>query len=207
MWCPFFHVVGDFFGMENYFIKMYTDPGVVHAVTSHVVDFYLETNTRWFNQAKEYHTAGFIGNDFGTQLGLFISPECFDEFILPYIKRLLEPIRKAGLHIAFHSCGAVDKIIPKLIDSGVEILHPLQAKAKDMGALNLEKNYGKDLIFLGGVDTQELLPFGTAAAVREEVLRLRDIFGDHFIVSPSHEALLPNVPFENVIAMSEAAKE
>jgi len=129
------------------------------------------------------------------------------ELVNQTIKKLLAPIKKAGLHIAFHSCGAVDKIIPKLIDSGVEILHPLQAKAKNMDAVNLEKKYGKDLVFLGGVDTQDLLPFRTAAEVREEVLRLRDIFGAHFIVSPSHEALLPNVPFENVVAMSEAAKQ
>ena len=207
MWCPFFHVVGDFFGMENYFAKMYTDPDVVHAVTSRVVDFYVETNTRWFSLAKDYQTAGFIGNDFGTQLDLFVSPDCFDKFMLPYIKRLLEPAKKAGMHLAFHSCGAIDRIIPKFIDCGVEILHPLQAKARDMEAVKLEAKYGKDLIFLGGVDTQELLPFKTAADVREEVLRLRDIFGDHFIVSPSHEAILPNVPFENVVAMSKAAKE
>ena len=207
MWCPFFHVVGDFFGMENYFIKMYTDPDVVHAVTSHVVDFYVETNTRWFDLAKDYHTAGFIGNDFGTQLDLFISPDCFKEFLLPYIKRLLEPAKKAGLHSAFHCCGAIEKIIPEFIGCGVEILHPLQAKARGMDAVSLEKKYGKDLVFMGGVDTQELLTFKSAAEVRDEVLRLRDIFGDHFIVSPSHEALLPNVPFENVVAMSKAAKE
>nr|AGS57587.1 hypothetical protein [uncultured bacterium] len=207
MWCPFFHVAGDFFGMENYFIKMYTNPDVVHAVTSHIVDFYIETNKRWFEIAKDYCTASFIGNDFGTQRDLFISPECFDKFVLPYIKRLLEPIKKTGLHIAFHCCGSVDRIIPKLIDCGVEILHPIQAKAKGMEAVNLERKYGKDLVFLGGVDTQELLPFGTPAQVREEVLRLRDVFGDHFIVSPSHEALLPHVPFENVMAMCKAAKE
>ena len=207
MWCPFFHVVGDFFGMENYFTKMYTNPGVVHAVTSHIVDFYVETNTRWLSLVKDYHTAGFVGNDFGTQLDLFISPECFDTFILPYIKKILEPAKKAGLHVAFHSCGAVDRIIPKLIDSGVEILHPIQALAVNMEAAQLEKKYGRDLVFLGGVDTQDLLPFRKPADVREEVLRLRDIFGDHFIVSPSHEALLPHVPFENVVAMSKAAKE
>jgi uroporphyrinogen decarboxylase len=87
------------------------------------------------------------------------------------------------------------------------VLHPLQALAKNMEAKNLETQYGKDLIFMGGVDTQQLLPFGKKEQIREEVLRLRDIFKDHFIVSPSHEALLPNVPFENAMAMSKAAKE
>ena len=60
---------------------------------------------------------------------------------------------------------------------------------------------------MGGVDTQQLLVSKSPPEVREEVLRLRGIFGDHFIVSPSHEALLPNVSFENVLAMSKAAKE
>ena len=207
MWCPFFHVVSDFFGMENYFVKMHTDKEVVHAVTSHVVDFYVETNKRFLSLTGKYLEAGFFGNDLGTQLDLMISTECFDEFLLPYLKRIVATIQEAGLRVAFHCCGAIDKIIPSMIDMGVEILHPLQALASNMDAKSLEEKYGKDLIFMGGVDTQQLLPFGSPQDVREEVLRLRDIFGDHFIVSPSHEALLPNVPLENVLAMSKAAKE
>ena len=61
-WCPFFHVVADFLGMENYFIKMHTHPEVVHAVTRHVVDFYLEANRRYFDQAQELVDAFFFGS-------------------------------------------------------------------------------------------------------------------------------------------------
>jgi uroporphyrinogen decarboxylase len=61
-----------------------------------------------------------------------ISPECFDEFILPYIRRIVETIREADLKVAMHSCGSIDRIIPRLIDLGVDILHPLQAQAKGM---------------------------------------------------------------------------
>jgi uroporphyrinogen decarboxylase len=60
---------------------------------------------------------------------------------------------------------------------------------------------------MGGVDTQRLLPIGTADEVRREVRRLKGIFGPNFIVSPSHETILPNVPPENVAAMAEAALE
>jgi len=63
-WCPFFHEVADFFGMENYFVKMYTHPEVVHAVTRHVVDFYLEANTRFFKLAGDRVDGFFFGNDF-----------------------------------------------------------------------------------------------------------------------------------------------
>jgi uroporphyrinogen decarboxylase len=61
--------------------------------------------------------------------------------------------------------------------------------------------------FVGGVDTQELLIRMTPSEIKEEVRRLRRHFGTNFVVSPSHEAILPNVPFENVVAMAEAAHE
>ncbi len=204
MWCPFFHVLSDFFGMENYFCKMYTHPEVVHAATERVVDFYVRANRRVLRATGQYLIAGFFGNDLGTQQNLMISPESYDAFIHPYILRIIGTIREAGLKVAMHSCGAVDRIIPQLIDAGVEILHPLQARAKEMDAAGLAARYKGDLTFMG-VSTQWLLPFGTAKQVYDEVCR-RDLFGDGFIVSPSHEALLPNVPYENVVAMAEAAK-
>ena len=106
-----------------------------------------------------------------------------------------------------HSCGAVFDIIPRLIDLGIDALHPLQAKAANMQPEKLAKEFKNDLVFIGGVDTQELLPFGTPQEVKDEVHRLKDIFGSRYIVSPSHEALLENVSIENVVAMSEAAAE
>jgi uroporphyrinogen decarboxylase len=60
---------------------------------------------------------------------------------------------------------------------------------------------------MGGLDAQQILPFGTADEIREEVRRLKKLFGPNYIVSPSHETLLPNVPLENVVAMMEAAWE
>ena len=81
MGCPFFHIVADFFGMENYFVKMHTDPEVVEAVTRRVCEFYLETNERFFEQAGGELDGFFFLNDFGSQLNLLISPEFFDHFM------------------------------------------------------------------------------------------------------------------------------
>ncbi len=207
MWSPFFHHVADFFGMDNYFIKMYTDPDVVQAVTEHVVDFYLQANELWFSRTAAHMDAFFFGNDFGSQLDMLISPELFGRFVLPYFKRLIDQAKRHGLPVVLHSCGAIDRIIPQLIDAGVDALHPIQALARNMEAENLARKYNGKLVFIGGVDTQRLLPFGTPQQVRDEVRRLRDLFGPNYVVSPSHEALLPNVPPENLAAMAEAAHE
>ncbi len=205
MWCPFFHMAADFFGMEEYFIKMHTDPKVVEAVTEHITEFYLAANEIYFDKMAGQLTSAFFGNDLGSQLSCLVSSEFFDKFIAPYTKRIIDQMKKYGLKVTLHSCGAIFDIIPKLIDLGIDCLHPLQAKAQGMEAEKLQKEFGNDIVFMGGVDTQDLLPFGTPQQIKDEVHRLRDIFKNNFIVSPSHEALLGNVSVENVIAMSEAA--
>lgn len=206
LWSPFFHLVDAFFGMENYYIKMYTNPDVVDAVTNHVVDIYLEANKRCFEQLGDKIDCFFFGNDLGSQRDLLISPDMFDRFVLPSIKKLVDCAKSYGKPVMLHSCGSIAKVIPSLIDAGIDALHPLQAKAYAMDADSLSQ-YKDDLIFVGGIDTQELLPFKSAQDVRDEVYRIKDILGDGLIVSPSHEALLANVPLENVIAMRDAAFE
>lgn len=207
MWTPFFHILCDLFGMEQYFINMYFKPAVVEAATERVVNFYLEANRRCFEECGREIDVFFFGNDFGTQLDLLISPEMFQKFVLPYLKKVVELAKSYGLPVMLHSCGAIGKIIPLLLDIGIDALHPLQARAKGMDAETLAKNYRGKLTFVGGVDTQDLLVNGSPEDVRREVLRLRKTFKERYIVSPSHEAILPNVPFENIRAMAEATFE
>ncbi len=207
MWGSFFHTVADFFGMENYFVKMYTDPAVVEAVTDHVVEFTLEANRRYFAAVGHGMDAYFFGNDFGTQLDLLISPKLFRRFVLPSFVKFTAQAKSYGYKVVLHSCGAIEKAIPALIDAGVDGLHPLQALARGMDAENLVRKYGPELVWIGGVDTQQLLPFGTPEEVTAEVRRLKEVFGPRYVVSPSHEALLPNVSVENLVAMANAAKE
>lgn len=207
MWMAFFHVLCDFFGMENYFIKMHTHPEVVEAATEKLVDFYLEANQKCLKALAGEIDVMFFGNDLGSQLDLLISPDAFRRFILPSFRRIVNQAKSYGLKVMLHSCGSISKIIPDLIDIGVDALHPLQAKAAGMSAAELSREYGNDILFVGGVDTQALLPFSTPEQIRDEVRKLKDTFGSRYIVSPSHEALLSNVPIENAIAMRDAAVE
>jgi uroporphyrinogen decarboxylase len=206
-WAPFFHNVMDLFGMEAYFVKMHTHPRVVEAVTAKVCEFYLEANRRFFLQAGDLVDGYFFGNDFGTQVDCLISPAHFDAFVLPWFKAFTDQAHASLYQVILHSCGSIYRVIPRLIEAGVECLHPLQARAGNMDAERLSREFKGRLAFLGGVDTQRLLVQATPAEVRDEVRRLRGLFGPCWVVSPSHEALLPNVPPENVAAMAEAAHE
>ncbi len=206
MWSCFFHIIADFFGMENYFIKMYECPEVVEAVTERVVDFYVEANEKFFAGLGDRADVMFFGNDFGTQLDLFVSPDLFRKFILPSFRRIIAVGKKYNKKIMLHSCGSIYRIIPDLIDAGVDILHPIQAKAAGMSAKDLAQ-YKNDLAFVGGIDAQDLFVNGTPQQIKDEVHRVRDILGPSIVISPSHEEILPNVPAENILAMAEASRD
>lgn len=204
IWSPFFHIVADFFGMENYFIKMYEAPEIVHEVTKRVVDFYVAANNKFFDGLDDRADVMFFGNDLGTQLDLFIAPKQFNEFVLPYIKQLVAVGKSHGKKVMMHSCGSIYRVIPDLIEAGVDILHPIQARAAGMSAKDLEQ-YKDRLSFVGGIDAQTFFVNASPAEIEAEVARVRGILSPGFVVSPSHEEILPNVPPENVKAMATAA--
>jgi uroporphyrinogen decarboxylase len=206
-WTCFYHNIMDLFGMDNYMTKMYTHPEVVHAVTDHVCGFYYEANERFYDAAGDLVDGFFFGNDFGTQVDLICSPPQFDEFIMPWFRKFTKQGHRRGYQVILHSCGAIFRVIDLLIDAGVDCLHPLQARAANMDAETLSKRYKGRITFLGGIDTQDLLVNATPDEVKAEVRRVKALLGPGLIVSPSHEALLPNVPPENVAAMSEVAHE
>lgn len=206
MWSCFFHLVADFFGMENYFIKMYEEPAIVEAVTEHVVDFYVQANDRFFAGLGDRADVMFFGNDFGTQLDLFISPDMFRKFVLPGFKKIIAVGKKYNKKILLHSCGSIYRIIPDLIDAGVDALHPIQAQATGMNANALEQ-YKKDLAFVGGIDAQSFFVQSTPEEIAREVERVRSILGPSIVISPSHERIMPNVTAANVLAMARAAKK
>ncbi|MDW7680188.1 MAG: uroporphyrinogen decarboxylase family protein [bacterium] len=206
-WTCFYHNVMDLFGMESYMVKMYTHPQVVHAVTDKVCEFYYEANERFFETAGNLVDGFFFGNDFGTQLDLICGPAQFDEFIMPWFRKFTDQGHRHGYQVILHSCGAIFKVIDRLIEARVDCLHPLQAKASAMDAETLAKNFKGKIAFLGGIDTQELLVHASPEQVKQEVRRVKELLGPNLIVSPSHEAILPNVPPKNVVAMAEAAIE
>ncbi len=204
-WTCFYHNIMDLFGMESYMLKMLANPDVVHAVTDKVCQFYYEANERFYAQAGDLMDGFFFGNDFGTQVDLICGPDQFDEFIMPWFRRFTDQAHHHGYQVILHSCGAIHRVIGRLIDANVDCLHPLQARACNMDADTLARDYKGRIAFLGGVDTQDLLVHATPDQIRTEVHRLKHTLDPNLIISPSHEALLPNVPPENVAAMAEAA--
>jgi uroporphyrinogen-III decarboxylase len=138
---------------------------------------------------------------------MIISPQLFREFFKPRYARLFAKWKalNPAVKIAFHSDGNIYPIIPDLIEIGLDILNPVQPKSMDPA--KLKKEYGDKLTFWGTVDIQEVLPFGTAEDVANEVkLRVQTVGkGGGLILSPAHN-IQCEVPLENILSFYEAAK-
>lgn len=204
-WACFFHELGWTMGQEEYLVKMHTHPAVVEAFTERIVDFHCAMNERIFSAAADLMDFFFFGNDFGTQRGLFISPELWRHFVLPGVRRLVDQARSFGLRSWLHSCGSIRAIIPDLIDIGIDAIHPVQVSAAGMSAEELGREFGGQIMFIGGIDVHQLLRRGTPEQVRAAVRHCRRHLGPSYAVSPSHESILPDVPTENLVAMIEEA--
>jgi len=150
------------------------------------------------------------GTDFGAQQSSFCSTATFRELWLPYYRRLNDWIHQHTRWRTFkHSCGAVEKFLPPFIEAGFDIFNPVQCSAAGMEPEHLKNVYGERLVFWGGgVDTQQTLPFGTPAQVREQVLRRCEVFarGGGFVFNPVHN-IQARTPVENIVAMIEALHE
>ncbi len=148
--------------------------------------------------------------DFGTQDSTFCAPEQFDDLWLPFYRRINDWVHFNTNWKTFkHSCGAVEPFMGRFIEAGFDIINPVQVSAKGMDVTHLKNTYGKDLVFWGGgIDTQKTLPYSSPEKVREEVLRLCDIFSKDggFVFNIVHN-VQANVPVENIVAMVEAVKE
>jgi uroporphyrinogen decarboxylase len=195
------------FGLENAMMTLLTTPEIFQAVIDRILQFYLKANEIFYESTKGKLHGILIGDDFGTQSSLILGPALLREYVFPGSKQLIDQAKSYGLKVFYHSCGAIREVIPDLIGLGVDVIHPIQALARGMAAVELKQAFGDQVSFCGGVDTQELLTKGTPRQVRDEVLRLRAIFPTGLIISPSHEALLPDVPPVNIAAMFAAAHE
>lgn len=204
MWSAHFQDACSAFGMETALMNMLVNPDFFRAVIDRITDFYLRANEIFYESTKGKLDAVLIGNDFGSQNGLMVDPDLLRDLVFPGTKRLVDQAKSYGLTVVHHSCGSIAPVIGDLVALGVDVIHPIQALAAGMDAPALKEQFYGKVAFCGGVDAQYLLVDGTPRQVAEKVEELKALFPTGLVVSPSHEAILPDIPPANIEAMFNA---
>jgi uroporphyrinogen decarboxylase len=189
-------------GMEELLTDLYTEPDFVENLLESLADYILKTMDILFGCCEFEAIA--LSDDYGTQQSLIMNPVHWRKFVRPQLKKIYASAKRAGKTVFHHSCGNIVPIIPDMIDLGLDILHPIQPEAMDI--FELKREFGKALTFCGGMPTQRVLPNGTPGEVRETALRIKTQMssGGGYIFEPGI-TLLADVPFENILALIEAA--
>lgn len=202
VWAPIFHDVCWLCGIEDTNVNLLIEPEIVEALIRRVTDFWIAYTRKTLEAARGRIDIVENCNCFGGQKDLVISPAVFRKFMKPALKRLYDTIKEYDVLIFQHSCGAIEPIIGDFIELGADIINPVQVSAYGMDPIVLKKKYGKDVTFCGGIDTQRVLPFGTAEEVRAECRRISGILGD----GGGSQALEDDIPEENVHAMFDEGR-
>ncbi|MGA9063402.1 MAG: uroporphyrinogen decarboxylase family protein [Terracidiphilus sp.] len=197
--------------IAEWYVSTSSRQDYIHKIFEYQCEIALENLARIYETVGDSIQAVFVcGTDFGTQTSAFCSVKTFQTLYFPYYKRVNDWIHShTQWKTLKHSCGAVSKFIPSLIECGFDILNPVQCSATGMDPEQLKSKFGDRLVFWGGgVDTQKTLPFGTPAEVREQVLRRCEIFapGGGFVFNTIHN-IQAGTPVENIVAMIEAVHE
>jgi uroporphyrinogen decarboxylase len=199
-------------GFEDFYVDMIAN----RKFAEWLMDRIMEVKWRYWEIMLEMVGENILviseADDLAGQNGPLISPSLYRDLVKPRHTKLFSMIKKKAktrVYIFFHTCGAVKELIPDLIESGVDILNPVQVGAAGMDTKELKREFGKDITFWGGgIDTQRILPRGDRQEVVDEVRRRIDDLapGGGFVFSTVHN-IQGDVPPENIMAMWETLQE
>ena len=193
---------------DQFFMDLVADRKKIEGLLDRLVEFHLQRLDIVLDAVGPYVHIVRMSDDWGMQNGTLVSPKIFREMFKPRYKILYDFVRrkKPDAFLSLHSCGSISKFLPDLIELGLDIINPVQTGAAGMDAVQLKRDFGKDITFWGGgVDTQQVLPWKTPQEVADDVKRRIDIFapGGGFVFNTIHN-ISPEVPAENILAMFDA---
>lgn len=193
-------------GQEQSLVDLALEPEFAAEIISRICDFFYSYHERLYEAGHGLIHVAQLTDDFGTQTGLMISQQMVEDFFMPHYRRFARLMRDHGLRIFHHDDGAMWELLPTLIDVGVDVLNPVQYRCGPVDLRWLKSEYGGQLCFHGGVDNQEVLPFGTVQDVIAETRKCIATLGagGGYILAPCHN-LQAVTPVENVIAMYDTA--
>jgi uroporphyrinogen decarboxylase len=206
-WMPLFWTACELFGMQPAMTHMLEEPDLFEAIVQRQHAIVMDILERSAPAAGATCDLAWLGDDFAHQQNMLISPALWRRFIKPYLAEQVSLLRRCGMLVLFHSCGAVRPVLHDLAEIGVNALLVFQTSAKGMDAPSIAREFGGKLAFYGGIDIQRLLSFGEPQEVEQTVRSNIQAFAGcgGYVVANSHHSLA-SIRGENITAMCKAVK-
>ena len=194
-------------GRTQAFLDLFMNKEIVHHCLDEMFNFRYEYTENIYREIPGEVVFSYVAEDLGSQRTLLFSPAIIHEFFIPRMKRMIDLAHRHGVYAFFHSDGAIRKILPDMVEVGIDVLNPIQWRCLGMERKSLKKDFGDEVVFHGGMDNQQTLPFGSPEDVRMEVRENMAFLGGGrgYILAPCHN-IQPLTPIENILTMYEEGK-
>jgi len=204
----FFEISWFMRGMDNFMVDLSLNPKLACTLMDKIKKYLIDKLARILGVGRGRIDFVELNDDVGGQNGLLISPEMWRKYIKPRMIEMIDVAHSYGAKIMYHSCGSVRAILPDLIEIGVDILNPVQPRAKGMEPEELKRDFGDKITFYGTIDEQETLPYGSPEDVKRETIERITYLAPRggFIISPCH-SIQPDTSVENILALYDTALE
>ena len=205
----FLHQAQFMRGFDRWLMDLAADASFAGALMDAILEIWLAEAGATIRAVGDCADVVVYADDIAFQDRPIFSTAMYHKLIRPRQRRVFDLLKGSGMKVFYHSCGNVRPLIADLVEMGVDILNPVQVSAEGMGdTAALEAQWGAELTFWGGIDTQAVLPRGSAGDVRREVMRRLDDLacGGGYVLAPVHD-VQPEVPPANLCAIFDAADE
>jgi hypothetical protein len=190
-------------GMEEFLIKMITEPEFV----KRAVDIYVDRSIVYIKAMLDAGVDGIMTtDDYSDNRGPIMGTEMFRTFVLPGIQRQCDAIHEMGGFFIKHTDGNLWDVLDDLVEIGIDGWHGIQRNiGMDMG--KLKTRYGSRLCFFGGVNAETLIS-GSPGDTRQEVKSaIEEAGAGGGLVLATSNVVPPGATFENYSAMRQATRE
>ena len=195
-----FEIYAALRGLENALADLITLPELVDAALDRIESVQSRLLDRVYTEGLVRPDLVFISDRMGSQNSLLMSPDCWDRHLRHRLSRWTRTAHSHGVRVFYHSDGAIAPLIPRLLSVGVDVISPMQRGLPGMGLDQLAAQYGRKIIFHGGIDTQRVLQLGTPDDVREEVRLCLSFLGRGYLPC-SCGNIQAGTPIDNILAM------
>jgi uroporphyrinogen decarboxylase len=206
---PFVHISQYLRGFEDWYVDLIINTKRIEALFDAVLEITMEVARQELHEVGQDVDIVICADDLGAQQSLQFSHEHYVKYVKSRHEKYFRQIHDLSpAKVLFHTCGSVAAIIEDLIETGVDILNPVQVSAGGMDPVELKKKYRGKIAFWGAMDTQSVLPHGSVDDVKKMVAERIEQMGEGggYVLSSCHN-IQPDVPLENVLAMFHYARE
>jgi uroporphyrinogen-III decarboxylase len=195
----------NWMGLENLSYVVYDDPAWFEEMVTTVADCIIGTLTRVLETGAQFDACG-MWEDMCYRAGPLLSPKHFERFLVPHYRRITDLLRRYGVDVVWVDCdGKIDALIPLWLDAGVNCMFPVEVGTWGADPMEYRKQYGKDLLLLGGFDKRILAR--SKDGIEQEVVRLAPLVEEGGYIGFCDHLVPPDVPLENYMFYLKTVRE